>query len=436
MIKIFEEYVEFRKSGEVFNFNDYRITKDNFKDLLRDLNDFLVMGEWYRIKFNEYKNVVIRLSGHHSCINIPEDVIKYYQRSFTINFDSQYLNGKIQNPDKKYAAMSGNGVFWFSLKNNNKEYQDIIGYAKDNERIYYYNWENNKNTIIEHLTRPNAIKNIKEDPYNEEEWEDANESKKKRIIGKIRNKEVDPYNEEDWGWDIDHQINDDDFKGKYIIFKLGGEFRFDTLKNHYTIGLRVDHRGNHRERYGISLNTFKRLDQYVHPRAIEFTRYLIPITEREIERIKKDRIQLIPYGGYHKRGINDRTSYSELKKDVLFLDQEYMDRYLYMNENKINEKFKVGDSVLCTLNKFTNLTGEIVFVDDSHFDSYTVKLDREIKGKLFYPAKEKGPWKLIDLDEREELRKNFFEEKEELNVIHLDVDPYCEEIWNESKIEK
>jgi hypothetical protein len=107
-------------------------------------------------------------------MTVPAEAMKYYQRSFTINFDRQYSNGEIRDPDPKYqamVAMGGNGVFWFGLRTNRKHNSDIISYAKDDERIYYINWENNRNTIIELLERPNIIRNVKADPYGEEEWD-------------------------------------------------------------------------------------------------------------------------------------------------------------------------------------------------------------------------------------------------------------------------
>ena len=339
MIRIFEEYVEFRTipdefkrqnsyfdggSKNLFNFEDYAYPYE----IPLVLNGFIQSG-WYRIKFDDNRNVVVRALGvaygHQNGSVFAMD-------DFSIQYDKIYKSGEIKNIERSGIK--------FNLKGN-----------------HYINQCGKKNTIIEKLYKPNKNRHL-DDPYDEEIWDEIDESiqnygiyeskKKKRIIGKLRNKAMDPYDEEDWGWDINHQINDDDFKGKYIIFKLGGEFYFDILKNHYTIGFRdtLRHRLNP-ERYGISLNIFQRHGQYVHPREIKFARYLVPMTEREIERIKKDRIQILPYGGGHKIGINDRTAYSELKKDVLFLDQEYMDKYLYgdserdmrayMNENN-NQK--------------------------------------------------------------------------------------------------
>lgn len=54
MIKLFEEYTEFRKIDS-FNFANYEITKNNWQNMLRDLQDFLVIGEWYRIFYSELR---------------------------------------------------------------------------------------------------------------------------------------------------------------------------------------------------------------------------------------------------------------------------------------------------------------------------------------------------------------------------------------------
>ncbi len=295
---------------------------------------------------------------------------------------------------------------WWNLANF-----DVVPYEEYEDRIKEL-WRK-----LEKEKEERRLKQKELDPYGEEVWE--SKKSKKRNATRIKMAEIDPYGEEDWGWDV--KINDDDFKDKYIVFKkkfLGSyDYYFAFLTSHYQI---------HSFGGTQDLNIIKK------------HQVLSPISEREIERIKKDKIELVPYhwvGKYNKNeyGNAERVRYSSLNKDVLFLDQDYMDNYLYMNESKINENFKVGDSILCVYDKYPNLTGEIVFVDDSHFNSYTVKLDREVRGKLFYPIKSEKALK-ITYDEREKLCKKFDKDKEELSLINIDIDPYGEEIWNESKI--
>ena len=114
-----------------------------------------------------------------------------------------------------------------------------------------------------------------------------------------------------------------------------------------------------------------------------------------------------------------------------------MKNYEEFNLISENQSFKVGDNVHCKSSKFKNLTGEIVFVDDSHFDNYTVKLDHEIRGKLFFCVRSNTAEKITQ-DERERLNKEFYREKEELDrekeelrSVYLDIDPYGEEDWND-----
>ena len=170
------------------------------------------------------------------------------------------------------------------------------------------------------------------DPYGEEIWDDevfeSNSRKKnKKRYNKITMADIDPYGEEDWGWDA--VIDDEKFKGKYIIYKQKGlghdadKYYFALLTSHHEIYLT----------HGISqsLNTVKRY------------RKLEPLNKREIERIKNDKILLIPHGvsylfKQNEFGGPERYNYSSLQKYCYFLDQDYMEEYLYMNESKLNGK--------------------------------------------------------------------------------------------------
>jgi hypothetical protein len=331
MIKLFEEYTEFRKTGDVFNFADHIITKNNWEDFILKLNEFLVIGEWYRIRFTPHINLVIRLSGLHSGSLDPE-IKRYFQRNFTITWDREYFKGEVTDPSPHHKSMVGNGHVWFSIKNNDVKsmFRDDLFKTKPDERIYYYNWESNKNTIIEHLERKNIVKNLSVDPLGEEDWDDLKESKKRKKTicrGKLMRPDIDPLGEEDWGWDIDNQIDDSLFKGNLLVYKKN---RFD--RDEYYVSVLNSH---HEILIGIGLAQSLSL--------IKKHNKLTPLTEREIERIKKDKIQLIPnLPNRYNFPSNDfgnprRIPYSDFKKKAYFLDQDYMDRYLYLNENKINE---------------------------------------------------------------------------------------------------
>jgi hypothetical protein len=146
------------------------------------------------------------------------------------------------------------------------------------------------------------------------------EAKKAKIPTRIRMTDIDPYDEEDWGWD--KGFDDADFKGKYIIYKIYQKYMdnkinycFSILHNHYDI-----YRGK---------DIYQNLNK-IKNRDADFE-YLIPLTKREIERIKADKIELTP------RGIilfnpNRRVPYSDLNKDTYFLTKNYIDNYLYENK--------------------------------------------------------------------------------------------------------
>lgn len=201
MIRLFEEYVEFRKTGDVFNFADYVITKQNYEAFTLALNDFLVVGEWYRIIFTPQKSIVIRLTGLHSGVITPE-IRRYFYNNFTLTWDKEYFKGKVTTHHVYLSSMMGNGHVWFSLKNNDTKsmFRDDLLKTKNDERIYYYNWENNKNTIIERIKKPDGIKNLDVDPLGEEDWDDLTESKKRKTVcrGKLTKPDIDPLGEEDW----------------------------------------------------------------------------------------------------------------------------------------------------------------------------------------------------------------------------------------------
>jgi hypothetical protein len=332
--------------------------------------------------------------------------------------------------DSTFKFLNKNFIGWMAI-DSLREYLVHITEWKSNQ-IFLFDeiyWNNEHRMLQGSSARFNysdihkiKIKGIKEkpfdpnDPYGEEIWLGESKKSKRMASSRIKMADVDPYGEEDWGWNV--KINDEDFKGKYIIFKRGvldiRDYYFGLLKSHYQVYATHG--------FSYDLNRIKR--------------QILPLNEREIDRIKNNKIQLVPYMvgyKYNAYGNAERVPYSELKKGCFFLDKKYMDNYLYINESKVNENFKVGDSILCVYDKYPNLTGEIVFVDDSHFNSYTVKLDREVKGKLFYPIKSEKALKITD-DERYELCKKFDKDKEELRLINIDIDPYGEEIWNENKI--
>jgi len=82
MIKIFEEYVEFvNNDGQFIYFNGYSKVERGIV-----LNNFLKVGEWYRIRMGEYKSQVIKVS----------DILK--QPGITvIAYNSEYYKGDIVN---------------------------------------------------------------------------------------------------------------------------------------------------------------------------------------------------------------------------------------------------------------------------------------------------------------------------------------------------
>lgn len=279
------------------------------------------------------------------------------------------------------------------------------------------------------------LKYLDVDPYCEEVWE--SKSKKKRAATKIKMAEIDPYGEEDWGWDV--KINDDDFKDKYIVFKRGVfnnyEYYFGLLSSHYL--MHVSHGPSQ------DLNIIKNLNQ------------LMPLTNREIDRIRKNKIELVPHmvGGFkwkNEYGNSNRYTYSSLHKDVLFLDKDYMDNYLYMNEN-VNEE--IWNESMILENK--NFGFSWINVNDTNEE----ELKRRLKGKTIILYKyENGKYspfnKLSPKIEVKKIDKHYFGgyiiitkwggkielkyndkikiigNKNTFQNIH-ELDPYGEEDWND-----
>jgi hypothetical protein len=167
-----------------------------------------------------------------------------------------------------------------------------------------------------------VIKNLEVDPLTE--------SKKRKTVavrGKLKRPDIDPLGEEDWGWDTD--FDDSDFTGNFIIFKK--KIPWEKEKQEYYVSVLASHYETISDFDGKNdLNRFKR-------RGI-----LIPLTEKEIERLKRNKLGMIPIIPRFSEPRNDfgghgRLWYTDLEKigkKVYYLDRYYFDNYLYLNECK------------------------------------------------------------------------------------------------------
>lgn len=131
---------------------------------------------------------------------------------------------------------------------------------------------------------------------------------RKRIIP-----EIDPFQEEDWGVEF---INDEDFIGKYAIFRLNNK----NYRAGYYAAPMTDH-----HTFVSPINFPYLLERFVEGKE------LIPLTNREIERIQQERIRLVIYGNSMKDGYGQlkRYKFTDLRqKGYWFIDQQFIDNYI------------------------------------------------------------------------------------------------------------
>jgi len=141
---------------------------------------------------------------------------------------------------------------------------------------------------------------------------------KKTIPRKRMYLDIDPFSEEDWGYE---NINEDDFKDKIAIFRLNSKHL-----NGYFCAKMLEHNSI----LCGAFNDIRKLN------SLQMYNKLTPINEREKERIMRDKIELLWYGGTPDRNnlgekIRNRFSNIVRGKGFYFIDQNFIDSYLDIN---------------------------------------------------------------------------------------------------------
>lgn len=285
---LFEGQKIFNRTNNIYNIKNELLNNKSIPEILYYLNDNFIG-----------KN-----------IEIKSDDFRFFRESAIIINVIGFSYLKIDSPwslfiikaDAEIGSVFLNSIMSKNIRSINIFDNDIITELKD---------------VINDVEK-NYNKDI--DPYEEEDWDDEyiriNESIKKKIY-KIKRFEIDPYGEEDWGWDYNNDIDESKFANKFLIYKKRNykhyEYKSLILKTHNETIL------------GRNLNDM-----------LDYNN-VIPLTKREIDRIKNNKICFSTYHSkYDLFGGLQRLSYSDIKNEPYFLDQEYIDKYLnveYVKEN-------------------------------------------------------------------------------------------------------
>lgn len=150
---------------DVFRIGDHA---DNRQEISNMIKDFIILGDWYRIKFpvpdykkggfkKQLESIVIKSNNCDSLMT----------RDVAISYQRMYKNGNFQEVPADQRMMDGiSGCMWISTYSNYHYDRDGSKYEKKRWEDYY------SKIVIEHLIRKDDNKNIDVDPLGEEDWDD------------------------------------------------------------------------------------------------------------------------------------------------------------------------------------------------------------------------------------------------------------------------